>query len=262
MPFPIESLAHMQAVFWVLVRVSILIFLLPLFGARDIPALWKAGLSLVMAVVITPVVPVPEALPQKAAEVVVAAAGELILGLTLAVGVRFLFASVQLAGQFMSFQMGFSVGKAIDPQEGGQSTSLSELLYIFTVLIFFATDGHHLFIRALAHSFQVVPVTTFSWSPSLVEALVRTSSEMFVIALKIAAPILVALFLSNLCLGIVARTVPQVNVLMIGFPLNIGIGLVFLGMTLSELSPFLSDVTKGMGQLLFRLIQLMAAGHG
>jgi flagellar biosynthetic protein FliR len=80
---------------------------------------------------------------------------------------------------------------------------------------------------------------------------------MFLIALKIAAPIMIALFLSNLCLGIVARTVPQVNILMIGFPLNIGLGLIFFGLTLSQLLPFLGDLTKEIGTTLMRMLDLM-----
>jgi flagellar biosynthetic protein FliR len=259
---PIESLEHLQVFFWVLLRLSVLIFLLPLFGARGFPALWKAGVSMVLAIVITPVAPVPNGFPQSTPEIMVAAAGEFILGLSLALGVRILFFSVQLAGQFMGFQMGFSIAGAIDPQEGGQSTALSQFLYIFTVLIFLAMDGHHLFIRALARSFEVVPVTAFTWNPNLADVVLRTSGEMFFIALKIAAPILVALFLSNLCLGIVARTVPQVNILMIGFPVNIGIGFVVLGMTMSQITPFLADLTRGMGHLMFRMINLMAVGHG
>lgn len=257
MLFPTESLEHMQTFFWVLLRVGVLVFLLPLFGARDIPALWKAGLSLVISAVIVSTVPRPEAFPERPAEVALAAASEMMLGLVLALEVKFLFSSVQLAGQFMSFQMGFSVSGAIDPQEGGQSTSLSQLLYIFTVLFFFAIEGHHLFIRALANSFHQVPVAAFALKKPLLEVVIRTSADMFLIALKIASPILAALFLSNLCLGIVARTVPQVNILMIGFPLNIGIGFILLGLTVSNIGPLLTDLTRDMGQILHHMMRLM-----
>ena len=182
---------------------------------------------------------------------------EVMMGLCLAFGARLLLASVQLAGQFMGFQMGFSMAGAIDPQEGGQSTFLSQFLYIFTILLFLVMDGHHLFIAALAKSFALVPPCRFAPKPGLSRVLIQTGGQMFLVALKISAPILIALFLSNLCLGIVARTVPQVNILMIGFPLNISIGLILFGLTLSTLTPYLVDLTRGMGELMLRMLKWM-----
>ena len=257
MPFPLESLEQMQGFFWVFMRVSIIFFLLPLFGARGIPAMWKIGLSLIVAIILTPVVPLPRTFPETAPEVLLGIFSEAIMGLILVFGVKMLFASVQLAGQFMAFQMGFAMARAMDPVTGTQSTALSQFLYLFTVLIFFTIDGHHLFIRALASSFYAVPPNSFSLNPSLLHVLIKTSSQMFLIALKIAAPIMIALFLSNLCLGIVARTVPQVNILMIGFPVNICLGLILFGLILTNLHPFIRDLTKMMGEVLFRMIQLM-----
>ena len=257
MPFPLETLEQFQGFFWVLIRVSVLIFLMPLFGARNVPVLWKAGLSFVLAVLLTPVVPVPETLPATPPELILGIASEVLMGLIAVFGVLILFASVQLAGQMMSFQMGFSMARAIDPNTGAQSTALSQFLYLFTVLLFFAIDGHHLMIQAIAASFRLVPPGGASFPPSLSEAVVGLSGHMFVIGLKIAAPIMIALFLSNLCLGIVARTVPQVNILMIGFPINIGIGLVLFGLLLSNLSPFLIDLTRDMATAMVRLFRIM-----
>lgn len=257
MAFPLESMDQMQGFFWVLVRVSVIFFLLPLFGARGIPILWKAGFSMLIALVLTPVVPLPEIFPETVPEVVLGAISEATMGLILAFGVRMLLASVQLAGQFMSFQMGFSMARAVDPTTGTQSTSLSQFLYIFTLLVFFSIDGHHVFVRALATSFYIVPPNGFSLNPSLSYLLIKTSSQMFLIALKIAAPMMIALFLSNLCLGIVARTVPQVNILMIGFPVNICLGLIFFGLILANLSPFLIDLIKLMDEVLKKMVHMM-----
>ena len=257
MPFPIETFEQMQGFFWVFVRVSVLVFLLPLFGARNFPTLWKAGLSFVLAVLLTPVVPPPQALPQSAPGILLGIAAEVVMGLIIVFGVRVLFASVQLDGQMMSFQMGFSMARANDPNTGVQSTALSQFLYIFTVLLFFAIDGHHLMIRGIAASFQMVPPNGISFDPSLAEAVIRITAYMFVVGLKIAAPIMIALFLSNLCLGIVARTVPQVNILMIGFPINIAIGLILFGILLTNLAPFLTGLTREMATAMIRMLRLM-----
>ena len=257
MTFPLASIELIQSFFWILLRVSVILFMLPLFGARGIPTLWKVGMSMVIAIVITPVVPLPLRFPQTVFEIALALGAEAMMGLSLGLAAKMLLSAVQLAGQFMSFQMGFSMARAIDPHTGVQSTALSQFLYLFTVLIFFAIDGHHMFIRALASSFTVAPLNGLSFDPTLATVLIKTSARMFLIALKIAAPIMIALFLSNLCLGIVARTVPQVNILMIGFPLNIGLGLIFFGLTLSQLLPFLMELTKEMGATLMRMLNLM-----
>lgn len=257
MLFPMETLEQIQGFFWVFLRVSILFFFLPLFGATGIPVLWKVGLSAVISIVLIPVVPPPESLPQTAPEVVAGVVSEAVLGLSLAFGARVLIASVQLAGQFMGFQMGFSMARAIDPQDGAQSTSLSQFLYIFVILLFLIMDGHHLFIAAIAKSFHLVPPCKFVPRPPLAELLIQTGGQMFLIALKLSAPILIALFLVNLCLGIVARTVPQTNILMIGFPLNISVGLILFGLILSNMTPYITELTKDMGRLLFRMLRLM-----
>jgi flagellar biosynthetic protein FliR len=257
MPFPLESIPHMQGFLWVLMRVSVLIFLLPLFGARGVPAMWKMGLSFLLALILTPLVPLSRTYPETTPEILVGMFTEVILGLILAFVVKLAFATFQLAGQFMSFQMGFSMSRAVDPVTGTQSNSLSQFLYMFALLIFFAIDGHHLFVRALASSFYMVPPNSLTLDPGLSTILARASSQMFLIALKIAAPIMIALFLSNLCLGIVARTVPQVNILMIGFPINIGLGLILFGLILGMLAPFLTTMTRGMGEVMMSMFRLM-----
>ena len=257
MPFPLETIDQLQGFFWVLMRVSILFFLLPFFGARGIPAIWKIGLSVIMAWVLTPVVPLPPSFPETLPEVVLALMTEVVMGLILAFGVRMLLSAVQLAGHFMAFQMGLAMARAMDPLSGTQGTVLSQFLYVFTILIFFSFDGHHFFIRALATSFYLVPPNTFSLNPSLATAVIHISSQMFAIGLRIAAPVMVALFLSHLCLGIVARTVPQMNILMIGFPINISLGLITFGLVLRNLTPFLADLTRKMGEVLIGLTRLM-----
>ena len=258
MLFPMETLEQMQGFFWVFIRVSILFFLLPLFGGSGMPSIWKICLSALIALIVTPVVPAPHFFPQTVPDVVAGVLSEAMLGLCLGFGGRIFISAVQLAGQFMGFQMGFSMARAIDPQDGAQSTSLSQFLYIIMILLFFAMDGHHLFIAAIVKSFHLVPPCTFVPKEPLANLLIDLGGQMFLIALKIAAPILIALFLTNLCLGIVARTVPQTNILMIGFPLNISVGLILFGLTLSNLGPYFGDMTRGIGQLLLRMLKLMS----
>jgi len=257
MTFPLESLNQMQCFFWVLMRVSIMIFMLPLFGARGVPSLWKIGLSMILAIVLMPTVPQGVKYPETAVEIIISLISEAMMGLILALTVRMFFTAIQMAGHFMSFQMGFSMARAMDPQAEVQDSVLTELMYILAILMFFTLNGHHIFLRALASSFQTVPPNGIGFDSSIAGILVRISSDMFLIGLKLAAPMVIALFLSNLCLGIVARTVPQVNILMVGFPVNICLGFVFLIMTFANMSPFLTELFKNMGEALMGLIRLM-----
>jgi len=257
MAFPLESLEQMQGFFWVLMRVSIIIFFLPLFGARGVPSLWKIGISMLIAIVLMPAVPKVSGYPETAAQIIIAFLSEALLGLILALTVNMFFTSIQMAGHFMSFQMGFSMATIMDPQSGVQNSVLTEMMYILTILLFFTMDGHHIFLRALAASFQAAPPTGVVFDNSIAGILVKVSGNMFLTGLKLAAPMVIALFLSNLCLGIIARTVPQVNILMVGFPINICIGLIFLMMTFANIAPFLSGLFKDMGEALMSLIRLI-----
>jgi len=257
MPLPIESYEQLQLLFWVLVRVSILFFLFPIFGAKGIPPLWKAGASMALAILLTPLIPLPRALPQTVFEIVTGLITEAMLAFFLSFIVRMFLTSVQMAGRFISFQMGLAMANTVDPETGAQNTVLAQFLYLLIVLFFLAINGHHLMIQALVKSFQVVPPSGFVLKPIFAEILIKVSSDMFVIAIKMAAPIMIALFLSNLCLGIVARTVPQLNILMVGFPLNIGMGLILLGLVISNLSPFMTDIMRKIGQALIGMIRYM-----
>lgn len=257
MTFPLESLDQLQSFFWVLMRVSIIIFLLPLFGARGVPAMWKMGLSMILAIVVFPTVPHVSRFPDTTIEIIISLASEIILGLILALTVRMFFAAVQMAGHFISFSMGFSMARAMDPQAEVQDSVITEFMYILTILMFFAIDGHHIFIRALAGSFKSAPPNAIFFDSAIPGILVKLGGEMFLTAVKLAAPMMVALFLSNLSLGIIARTVPQVNILMVGLPLNLAIGFIFLILTINSMSPFMTGLFKKMGQALIGLINLM-----
>jgi flagellar biosynthesis protein FliR len=257
MTFPLESLEQMQAFFWILMRVSIIIFMLPLFGAKGVPVIWKAGLSILLSIILMPTVHPVAAYPETAIEIIIGLVREVVLGFILSLTVRMFITSVQMAGHFMSFSMGLSMARAMDPQAEVQDSVVTQFLYLLTILMFFAVDGHHIFIRAIASSFKTIPINGIMFDSSIPGIIVKLSGDMFLIGIKLAAPILLALFLSNLCLGIIARTVPQVNILMVGLPINLCIGLIFLMMTLGNMSPFLMDLFKKMGQALAGLIRLM-----
>lgn len=164
------------------------------------------------------------------------------MGLGCGLVFRFLFAGVQMAGNLVAIQMGFGMATLLDPQTQAQNTLLAEMLVLLATLIFLTMNGHHVLLRLLARSYQEVPLETsialpgglFTYVPSL-------GCLMYNLAVQLLAPVLALLFLTQLALGLVARAVPQIQVMIVGFPLTIALGLFFLSLTLMVAGPALID---------------------
>jgi flagellar biosynthetic protein FliR len=246
-----------QAAVLIFTRVGAILLTAPLFSSGSIPVHVKIGLSFMLAVIVFPLVSVNDILVLPLASLGIAMAGEVLIGVIIGFTARLLFAAVQLAGQLVGFQMGFGIVNVIDPQTSSQVSIIAQFENIITLLIFMAVNAHHWFIMAIAKSFEVVPLLAFSFTNSLMEALVRLSCDMFVVAAKVAAPIIAILLFTSVALGLLARTVPQMNIFIVGFPLKLAIGLLAVGLTLPLLSTLLRNLFQGLGEDIFVLMRLM-----
>lgn len=251
------SLPMIQAAVLIFVRVGAILITAPLFSSRSIPAHVKVGLSFMLAVIVFPLVSVNEGFTLPLISLGVAMTGEVLIGVIIGFTARLLFAAVQLAGQLVGFQMGFGIVNVIDPQTSAQVSIIAQFENIITLLTFLALNAHHWFIMAIAKSFEVVPLLTFSFTNSLMEALVQLSCDMFVVAAKVAAPIIAILLFTSVALGLLARTVPQMNIFIVGFPLKLAIGLLAVGLTLPLLSTILRNLFQGLGGDMAVLMKLM-----
>ena len=128
--------------------------------------------------------------------------------------------------------MGFGIANVFDPVAGAQVSILSNFGFWITLILFLVMNGHHLFIKALAQSFRVVPVGGMNLGESLLPSMVELSARMFSLGVQLSAPAIVALLLTNAAFGIVAKVVPQINILIVAFPINVGMGLFFFGVSL------------------------------
>ena len=189
---------------------------------------------------------------------VVGAIGEILLGVIIGTAVNMIFTGVQIAGQLSGYQMGMALAEVIDPADGEQIPLLAQFFQIFAFLIFLSVNAHHWFLRALADSFHLVPPLGFKLSGSLIEQLMRIAGNMFVIAIKIGAPVITVLLLASIALGMVARTVPQMNVFFVAMPVKIMIGLLFVGLSMPYLSSFLIAVFGKLGDMIFMLVKAAA----
>ena len=258
MPFGDLSLAQLAAFLLVLIRAAALIATLPFFGTTNVPDMVKGGLAMSLAILISPTVKIsPQLLPHDMWQLSYLAVGELMIGAILGTIVRLLLTSVQIMGQLAGMQMGFAVANVFDPIGGGQVAVVAQFCYIMTLLAFLSVGGHLHFFRALADSFAVVPPGGFSLSRGLYEQLMNMIGQMFSLSLRLGAPVIGALLFTQVAMGVVAKTVPQMNILVVGFPVTITVGLLFLSLTLSVLVPHMAQVFRDLGPVLDSFLKAM-----
>ncbi len=251
------SLPQVQAVVLIFIRISAILVSAPLFGSKNVPVQMKAGLSCALTIAVLPVIGFREVYLTGVPSLVSAMLGEILIGIIIGFTARLIFAAVQLAGQLVGFQMGFGIVNVMDPQTSTQVAIIAQFQNIITLLVFLALDAHYWFILSIAKSFELIPPLGFCFTDSLMEALVRLSCDMFVVAAKLAAPIIAALLFTSMALGLIARTVPQMNIFIVGFPLKIAIGLLGVGFSLPLLSYMLRNIFQKMGEDIMVLMKLM-----
>lgn len=242
-----------------LMRVSLLVFLLPFYGGDNIPALAKAALCIVLSLAIWPHLSFPGALfPAHPFAIAVMLVGELLIGLMLGLFVQFIFAGIQTGGQMMGFQMGFTMITVADPLSGGQISITSHLLYMVALVCFLTMDGHLYLLQALTSSFALVPPGGFFARPVMFADMIALSGGMFVLAVKVAGPILASLFLIELALALMARAAPQMNLLIIGMPLKIAVGFFFMFIVFALLARTIEDSILDLGPMFRHFLTLSA----
>lgn len=243
MNLPFLSADHAEAFILVLLRVSAIVVTIPVISEASVPARVKAALSILITLIIFPLVlpKMPQTAQYHALILMYLMAGEVIIGLIIGFAARLILAGIQMAGDLIGFQMGLSIASVIDPMSSEQVSIITELQYLVAMLVFLMVDAHHIFFSAIIQSYSIINPLTFHFSGALMQSILSISKEMFVIAVKLAAPLMAVMLFTNVGLGIVARTVPQINIFIVGMPLQIAMGLIFLGLT----APMFVKLTSG-----------------
>jgi flagellar biosynthetic protein FliR len=236
------NITEFYSFFLTLMRVSILVFLMPFFGAGAIPNSLKGALCLVLCLAIWPKLSFPgNLMPLTTMGLILTALGELVLGLVLSIIVNFLFSAIMFGGHMVGFSMGFSMMNVLDPMTGTSDSVTAQLMYQCTTLMFLSMDGHLLILSGLAESFHLVPPGGLFITPALANSVLAFSAQLFVLAVKICSPVLASILLVDLALALVSRAAPQMNVIQIGFPLKVGVGFLFMTLVLVALSHYVGD---------------------
>ena len=232
---------------------------IPVFDSKSVPIFFKLSLAFAASIVLFPLLkidPIPVA--SSVFTLGIGAAGEILFGLVIGFSVKLLFAGVQLAGQLAGYQMGMALANVMDPATSEQVPLLAQFNNLFALLIFITINAHFWFIRALAHSYQIVSPLNVQFNGLLLEQLIHMSGNMFVIGIQVGAPVIAALIITSVAFGLVARTVPQMNVFIVAMPLKIGIGLLFFGIGLPYFATFLENIFGGLGRHIMMMVKAMS----
>jgi flagellar biosynthetic protein FliR len=211
----------------------------PLIGSERIPARMKAGLALMIAVVLTPVAQ-SATMQETALAIALAAAGELMVGLAIGFAAKLIFAAVTVAGEMADLQAGFGFAGLVSPQTGEHTSVIGQLQMSVAWLIFLGANGHHTVLDGLGGSLAMLPLGA---APEpCAAALTKAAAALIATGLRMAAPVVAAVMLSDLALGLLTRAAPQMNLLAVGFPIKLAVG---LWATLLAL-PLLASAERGL----------------
>jgi flagellar biosynthetic protein FliR len=234
-----------------LARISAFFAVLPVFGWQTVPMTVRAGIALVVTVFFA-YHATPTFGPMQAhwLSAVVLLVGEVICGLALGLAANFVFLAVQQGGHIIVQQMGFAESGIIDPTTGEETETLAVLLETAFVVLFLAAGGHHVLLTVLSASYRMFPVGQGPDTGALAGGLVAAGSTMLLFALKLAAPALAAFLILAVVLAVVARVLPDMNVLLESFPLRVALGLFIAAAIMPSLNSFVTDLTDWMSRFL------------
>ena len=235
----------------VLTRISAFFMVLPVFGWRAIPVRIKVGLTVLLAIFFSVITPLAiDSNRVSVLEAILLIANEATYGLALGLIAAIVFSAVKLSGRIIERQMGLAMAQVLDPLTGERTQPLGSLLEMIFILLFLSANGHHLFLLIISKSYEAFPAGSIPTVPVLTGGVVKAGSAMFIAGLKMAAPILAAFLLLMAVLAVLARIVPEMNILFISLPLRVGLGLLMVTIFLPYINGFVTEFADWMGKLL------------
>ena len=245
------SSAKITAFFLVLARVAPMFIFAPMFSSRMIPARARTVIGVAMAIGLTGAAMRGARVPTDAWSVIGLTLEQLLVGSALAFAMGAMFAGIQVAGTLLDATAGFSFGAMLNPLTGNQDAILSQLYALVGTAIFIAVGGDAFVLRGLAETFQLVPLGSAASLRSITGGSVHAFASIFVAAIEVAAPVMLAVLVTDIAFGMVSRVVPQLNVFAVGFPVKIGVALIMVTASLPFLGGWFTDQLAGSVNLAF-----------
>jgi len=252
---PIEQF---QTFLLCLARVMALVVSIPVFNSRNTPPQVKIGLGFGVTLLLFPLMaPHTPSIDFSLTEFALIMVNEALIGILLGLVAQLIFTAVSFGGTIIGYQMGFAAANIFDPQTTQQLSLMSQFSNIIAILIFLSLDIHHLFFEVIVDSYILLPPGYINFTGGSVALLMDLAGHMFILGVKLSAPVLALLLISTLVLGILSRVFPQLNVFMISFPMNIGIALFVIGLTLNLVPLILRREFDTMGENFIRIFQML-----
>lgn len=245
----------------VFVRMTGLFVTAPIFGRRNIPVYFKIGFAFVTALLMANVVQVGHLVDtQNFMIYALYIIKEFLAGVVIGFVAYAVFTGIYIAGQIIDMQIGFGMVNVLDPMSNIQVPVTANLYYMLAMIIFLVTNGHHMLIKALYQSFDILPLGSAVFGPKMVDDMVVVFQNMFSMGFKIAAPIVAAVIIADVVLGIISKTIPQMNVFILGMPLKVLIGIVIVLITIPAFIYIVTVLTDDMSVEIFKFIKSMVPG--
>lgn len=246
------------AFLWPFVRLAAFIMAAPLWGHSSVPNQVKIGIAVMLAVVIVPTLPPLPQVPIFSWASLGIIIEQMLIGVAIGMVMRVTLTVVQATGEFIGLKMGLAFATFFDPNTGAQTMILARFLYMVTLLMLLAFNGHLIVIEILAVSFNTLPIGMGGFNPDAWEMLARYGGTIFSSGLLLALPVVAALIVINLALGILNRTAPQLTVFSVGFPITLTIGIALMMILMTDLSRFLENLFAQGFSFLQQLLLTMA----
>ncbi|MEI8029563.1 MAG: flagellar biosynthetic protein FliR [Comamonadaceae bacterium] len=242
--------AWLAAFAWPLTRILALIASAPVIGNPSVPVSVKIGLGLLITVLVAPLVPSPVGIDPGSATGLLIMAQQVLIGLAMGFAMQVVFYASEMAGELIGLQMGLGFATLYDASLPGFIPVLGQYLGVVVSLAFLAVDGHLLVVSTLVESFQILPVSPLM-APSGLHSAAQWGGSIFSFGLTLALPLLAALLITNLALGVLTRAAPQLNIFAIGFPITILMGFLVLMLSLPYFAPVIEQqLAAGLAAML------------
>ncbi|MHA0855979.1 flagellar biosynthetic protein FliR [Paenibacillus sp. CMAA1364] len=244
----------------ILCRITSFFVVAPVFSSKGVPNTFKIGLSFFMSILIYLTYGINQTIVEDMTYVLLIVS-EVMVGLLLGFVAYLMITVIQTAGSFIDIQIGFGIANVLDPMTGTSVPMLGNFKYMIAMLLFLSMNGHLQLIQAITESYEWIPITNDLFveihSGSISEFLIRTFAQSFVLAFQMAAPLVVALFLTDVGLGFLARTAPQFNIFVIGIPIKIFLGLAMLLLIVPSFSYVFGNLFEIMFESLYNLMGII-----
>ncbi len=248
--------ARVEMLFLGGIRLTSMLIIAPVFGARNVPRLAKIGLGMLLAYIIVPLNALPAEASMGLGDFLIGIVKESLVGALAGYAVSLILAGIQLAGSLVGSQLSLGMESMADPISGRQSSASEQFYLIFAMMIFLGTNSHHQLLLAIKSLFQLMPVNGLIIDDLMPDRLILLSAQMLVVAARVAIPVIAATLLVDVALAVLSKLAPQTNVFFIGIPLKVGLASVAMIFTLPYLASYTQSLYNGLFNWIFAVFGL------